>query len=269
MFTTATPPAQEFNIENNAATPPRLAPYPTLVGTAITGLPNRPATTLGSAPSIPATTIRISAALDTRALSDQAMNAGHAHVEQSFHRVARQLGGQGRLLGDGDVAGPGADHGDGPGAGAVDRRHRSDHDDARDRDDGAPPGPRRARAATTDDRLGGDAGGQGGRAATRQLDQDGGDLLPGLAEAQHHLGEPGAQVAMGVGTGESQVAEGELTQLADGLIHRPAVRAHLGEQRLQSVRIHRAKITSARRDRHQPRRITSASSSSRNPSPSR
>ena len=37
MFTTATPAAQEFSIPSSAATPPKLAPYPTLVGTAMTG----------------------------------------------------------------------------------------------------------------------------------------------------------------------------------------------------------------------------------------
>ena len=37
MFTTATPAAQELNIPRSAATPPKLAPYPTLVGTAMTG----------------------------------------------------------------------------------------------------------------------------------------------------------------------------------------------------------------------------------------
>ena len=35
-----------------------ISPYPTLVGTAITGWLTKPPTTLGSAPSIPATTIR-------------------------------------------------------------------------------------------------------------------------------------------------------------------------------------------------------------------
>ena len=57
MFTTATPFAQLFNMPSSAAMPPKLAPYPTLVGTAITGTLTRPATTLGSAPSMPATTM--------------------------------------------------------------------------------------------------------------------------------------------------------------------------------------------------------------------
>mmetsp|Transcript_10607 Transcript_10607/g.25991 ORF Transcript_10607/g.25991 Transcript_10607/m.25991 type:complete len:228 (+) Transcript_10607:321-1004(+) len=41
--------------------PPRAAPYPMLVGTAMTGTSTSPATTLGSAPSIPATTTTTSA----------------------------------------------------------------------------------------------------------------------------------------------------------------------------------------------------------------
>src|SRR5580704_8479600 len=55
IFTTETLDAQLFNIPSRAVIPPKLAPYPALVGTAITGTPTSPATTLGSAPSIPAT----------------------------------------------------------------------------------------------------------------------------------------------------------------------------------------------------------------------
>ncbi len=55
MLTTVTLDAQLFSMPRRAATPPKLAPYPVLVGTAITGTPTSPPTTLGSAPSIPAT----------------------------------------------------------------------------------------------------------------------------------------------------------------------------------------------------------------------
>src|SRR5439155_19542557 len=57
MFTTVTFDAQLFSIASSAASPLKLAPYPILVGTAITGTETRPPTTLGSAPSMPATTI--------------------------------------------------------------------------------------------------------------------------------------------------------------------------------------------------------------------
>src|SRR6266566_3771978 len=50
MLTTATPGAQEFIMPRSAAIPSKLAPYPTDVGTAITGASTRPATTLGRAP---------------------------------------------------------------------------------------------------------------------------------------------------------------------------------------------------------------------------
>jgi hypothetical protein len=56
IFTTVTPLPQLLSMASKAASPPKLAPYPTLVGTAMTGRLTRPATTLGSAPSIPATT---------------------------------------------------------------------------------------------------------------------------------------------------------------------------------------------------------------------
>src|ERR1700682_4093479 len=43
MLTTATPPAHALSMVKSAARPPNEAPYPTLVGTAITGLSVRPA----------------------------------------------------------------------------------------------------------------------------------------------------------------------------------------------------------------------------------
>src|SRR5204862_5007137 len=55
MFTTVIPDAQEFSIPSSAAIPPKDAPYPTLVGTAMTGRSTSPPITLGSAPSMPAT----------------------------------------------------------------------------------------------------------------------------------------------------------------------------------------------------------------------
>ena len=57
IFTTLTPLAQLFSIDNKAAIPPKFAPYPTLVGTAMIGLSTRPPITLAKAPSIPAITI--------------------------------------------------------------------------------------------------------------------------------------------------------------------------------------------------------------------
>jgi len=70
MLTTVTFEAQELSIPSNAATPLKLAPYPTLVGTAITGALTRPPTTEGNAPSIPAThTITRADCSDSRRLS--------------------------------------------------------------------------------------------------------------------------------------------------------------------------------------------------------
>src|SRR5690606_38866524 len=56
MLHTKTPGAQLLSIVRSAAMPPKLAPYPTEVGTAITVAATSPPTTEGSAPSIPATT---------------------------------------------------------------------------------------------------------------------------------------------------------------------------------------------------------------------
>ena len=57
MLHTTTPDAQLDSIPASAASPPKLTPYPTDVGTAMTGPATMPPTTLGSAPSIPATTM--------------------------------------------------------------------------------------------------------------------------------------------------------------------------------------------------------------------
>ena len=56
MFITAIPEAQLESIVLSAACPPSATPYPTDVGTAITGISTKPPTTLARAPSIPATT---------------------------------------------------------------------------------------------------------------------------------------------------------------------------------------------------------------------
>ena len=69
MLTTATPVAQLFSMPSSADSPPKLAPYPMLVGTAMTGARTRPPTTLGNAPSMPAT------AMTTRAASRRSRSA--------------------------------------------------------------------------------------------------------------------------------------------------------------------------------------------------
>lgn len=57
MLQTVMPEAQLASIQPSAVNPPNAAPYPTEVGTAITGMETRPPMTLGSAPSMPATTM--------------------------------------------------------------------------------------------------------------------------------------------------------------------------------------------------------------------
>src|SRR4030042_6004328 len=58
MFTTAIPGTQVLSMVRSADSPSKLTPYPTLVGTAMTGLSTSPPTTPGRAPSLPATTPR-------------------------------------------------------------------------------------------------------------------------------------------------------------------------------------------------------------------
>src|SRR5215217_1797869 len=84
MLTTVTPEAQLFSAASKAATPPKLAPYPTLVGTAMTGTRTRPPTTDGSAPSIPATTMITCASRSACAL---ASGGGSSATPTSVNRL--------------------------------------------------------------------------------------------------------------------------------------------------------------------------------------
>jgi hypothetical protein len=61
MLTTTTFAEQALSMVSSGATPEKAAPYPMLVGTAITGQSTRPPTTLGKAPSMPAATTITSA----------------------------------------------------------------------------------------------------------------------------------------------------------------------------------------------------------------
>ena len=72
--------------------PPKLAPYPTLVGTAMTGALTRPPMTLASAPSMPATTMMTRAPIEAIALGEQAVKPGDADVVQPVDVVAHDIG---------------------------------------------------------------------------------------------------------------------------------------------------------------------------------
>ena len=88
---------------SSAARPPKLAPYPMLVGTATTGQAASPPTTLASAPSMPATTTMTSAALQQRQVVQQAVYARHPDVEQALDARPEQLRCYRGLLGYGHV----------------------------------------------------------------------------------------------------------------------------------------------------------------------
>ncbi len=110
MFTTTTPEAQLLSMPSSAAIPPKLAPYPTDVGTAITGTPTRPgdhawqgAFHAGHGNDDPG-------GLEPGALGDQTMKSRHANVIQPFDLVAHQPGRAGGLLGDRQVRRTGSHH---------------------------------------------------------------------------------------------------------------------------------------------------------------
>ena len=69
----------------------------------MTGTSTSPPTTLGSAPSMPATTMMTRAAIEAVVFAEQPVEAGDADVVQPIDRVAHDLGGDGRFLGDRQV----------------------------------------------------------------------------------------------------------------------------------------------------------------------
>ena len=80
-----------------------------LVGTAMTGTPTRPPTTLGNAPSIPAQTIDYAGFGQRLAIGQQAVNAGDPNVVEMLDFVAHHFSRDDCFFGDRDVAGPGGD----------------------------------------------------------------------------------------------------------------------------------------------------------------
>ena len=98
MLTTVTPLAQEFNIPRRAASPSKLAPYPTLVGTAMTGTRTSPPIYAGQSPLHPRNDDHDAGIPQALMLVQEAVQAGDADVVQSVDRVAHDVGGYGRFF---------------------------------------------------------------------------------------------------------------------------------------------------------------------------
>ena len=179
--------------------PPAPVPYPVEVGTATSGTPVRPPTTLGSAPSMPGDDDERVEGVELVADGEQPVQPGHADVVDPDRRGAVHRDRRRGLGGDRGVGGAGRDHPD-PSAR---RRQRPDDGGAPDRvDDGSGhPG------ADGVQRLGGEPGGEHGAVGV-PLGQRGerpDHLLGGLAGAVDHLGVAGAARAVGVQAGVAEV----------------------------------------------------------------
>ena len=92
-------------MESRADRPPKFAPYPMLVGTAITGQEASPPTTLANAPSMPRDGDDHLRARERIQAVQKAVQSGHAHVVDAFHATSQRFGGLSRLLGDGHITG--------------------------------------------------------------------------------------------------------------------------------------------------------------------
>lgn len=80
ILTTPTPGAHPLNIPSNAASPPKLAPYPTEVGTATIGAATSPATALGKSAFHPRDHNQNSCLTQRLQMGQQSVNARHTHI---------------------------------------------------------------------------------------------------------------------------------------------------------------------------------------------
>ena len=218
--------AQLLSIPSSAASPPKLAPYPMLVGTAITGQSTSPPTTLGSAPSIPATTTIASAPPSAFDLLEQAMQPRDADVGQESDLAVPRLGRNPRLLGHGQVARPGRDHHHlAQLRTGVERSAEPESPAQRSSD--CPSGKTRSRWAKV----------AGSTRVTRppcswrsSVSQDALDLLGRLPLTEDHLGKTAAETAMDVNVGVPHLLERLLAELQDRVRWRDPTRADSLEQ---------------------------------------
>ena len=114
IFTTDTPEAQLLSMHRRAARPPKLAPYPTLVGTAITGQDTSPPTTLAKRPFHAGHDNRHGGFEQLITDPKQPVNTGHAHIVEPVCPVAKHFGGNRGFLRYRQIRGSGANHGDIP-----------------------------------------------------------------------------------------------------------------------------------------------------------
>src|SRR5581483_4950997 len=71
-----------------------------------------------------------------------------------------------------------------------------------------------------------------------QASENFGDLLGSFPLAEDNLGHPGAQRAMMVHLGESQIFEWKMTQALDGVVRRELPLLYLIEQFADGIRVH-------------------------------
>ena len=204
MLTTATPGAQEESIDMSATCPPAATPYPTLVGTAMTGVATSPPTTDASAASCPAATTTQSAARRSGSATARRCSPATPDVLLDGGVRPEQLAGALHLADDGAVRRAGGDDRHGPEG----LRHPASQPhhaglgvllEAVDR--GSRGGPGGLVGAGDDDRLG---------PALDEPGDDRGDLIGPLPLGEHGLRHALPKPALGVEPREAQVEDGEV-----------------------------------------------------------
>ena len=217
---------------SSAARPWKLAPYPTLVGTATTGLATRPPTTDGRTPSMPAaTTMTLAASRAPRASRIRCNPA-----TPTSYRVSTRLPRIAAVTADSSATGMSEVPAETTSTRPTGRggRGAADDDGAAQRMIHSP----RGGSLHGSEHLGGGAGREEGAVALHDALRDGGDLLDRLPFAEDHLREPLAQGAMVIHPGEAHVLVGQMAELLRRLFGRDLVGANVSQELQERLAIH-------------------------------
>jgi hypothetical protein len=183
--------------------------------------------------------------LEDRQMGQQAVEACHTDIVVAGDGVAHDLGGQGSLFSNRQVAGACGQDYNARFPGPV-VAFEPDH-------------PRFGVEVKVGDERAGrlevDAGGAGGEEAGRALGEasdDGSGLVGGLAGAVDNLREALAQPAMGVERGEvADDLEGQAAQVGDGFVNGSSAAGDVGEQGTESLFCHGRSIGSVAKNEPQ------------------
>ncbi len=165
-------------------------------------------------------------------LRKQAVNAGHAYVGDEFDSVAHEADGDHGFFGNGQIAGAGADYSDGSLAGNGGRLSEGD---------GASGFVELGAGFDCEDRIEhftSSASGEDVASGLGHAGEDGCYLGGGFAGGKDDLGHTGAEGAVMIDLGETEIFERKIAEAVEGFVDRRAALADFVEQRFDAGAIH-------------------------------